>query len=162
MLQLLGDHTVKQVLGVLVAAALGAALGCRASPRMAAAPAPAVSAAPTGDPRAQIEALDREITDALTRARVAPPEIAACSGAACAQAMSQPFALPPGADPACRPAPSQQCTDVCTISTSICDNQQKICDLARQLDGDDWAANKCERARASCKASHEACCQCAG
>jgi hypothetical protein len=68
--------------------------------------------------------------------------------------------MPPAADPACHPAATERCTDACTVATSICTNQQKICDLANQLAGDDWAAGKCERARASCRAAHDNCCSC--
>jgi hypothetical protein len=35
-----------------------------------------------------------------------------------------------------------------------------ICELARQLAGDDWAAHKCESARAACQAAHDSCCAC--
>lgn len=151
---------MNRVLGAVLGAWCVALLACSAPRRMSAsAPELAVPAA-AGDPRAEIEALDREITDALARAQVTVPATAACTGAACAEAMSQPFATPTTADPACHPASSQSCNDVCTISTSICGNQQKICDLAGQLAGDDWAAHKCERARASCQAAHDRCCSC--
>jgi hypothetical protein len=75
--------------------------------------------------------------------------------------MSEPFATPLVTEPACRPAPGPRCADACTLASSICDNQDKICALARQLPGDDWAAGTCERARASCRAAHERCCGCA-
>lgn len=126
----------------------------------AAAPATAGDSARAADPHGEIDALDRQIADELARAQVAPPVTAACTGATCAEAMSAPFATPSTSDPACHPAPTDRCKDACTISTSICGNQQKICDLANQLAGDDWAAGKCERARASCQAAHDNCCSC--
>jgi hypothetical protein len=141
-----------------VAALVGLACG-GSRPQAVSAPSPA-AAEVREEPRAQIEALDREIASDLARANVAPPAIAPCSGPSCAAAMSTPFAAPTTIDSVCRTAQSQRCTDVCTLSTSICNNQQKICDLAKQLPGDDWAANKCESARASCKASSESCCTC--
>jgi hypothetical protein len=110
--------------------------------------------------RGEIAALDREIAAQLARAQVAPPATAACSGAACATAMAEPFATPSTGDAACRPAPSARCNDACTLAGSICRDQQRICDLARQLAGDDWAANKCTGARASCQAAHDTCCSC--
>ncbi|HEX4417697.1 MAG TPA: hypothetical protein VH165_07350, partial [Kofleriaceae bacterium] len=96
----------------------------------------------------------------LARAGVTPLAAALCSGPACAQAMSEPFAVPSAGDAACHPASTGKCTDACTLSTSICGNQDKICALARQLAGDDWAANKCTTARASCQAAHDHCCSC--
>ena len=153
---------------VLVAAACGAlvaiAFACGGARPKTAASAPSAQSTEDpraqGGPRAEIEALDREIANDMAKANIAQPATAACSGAACAAAMSAPFATPTTTDLQCRPAQSQHCTDVCTLSTSICSNQQKICDLAKQLPGDDWAANKCESARASCKVSNENCCTC--
>ncbi|HSR97761.1 MAG TPA: hypothetical protein VLM79_11960 [Kofleriaceae bacterium] len=146
---------------LLAVALLAVALACGGSRPKAAASAPAPAAAETREePRAQIEALEREIAGDMARANVAQPAIAPCTGPACAAAMSTPFATPTTIDAVCHPAQSQRCKDVCTLSTSICNNQQKICDLARQLVGDDWAANKCESARGSCKAANESCCTC--
>jgi len=151
-------------LAALVAAGcalFAGALACGGSRPKAAASAPSSPAAQsTEDPRAQIEALDRDIASDMTKAHLPQPAIAACSGPACAAAMSAPFATPMTTDLQCHPAQTPRCTDLCTLSTSICNNQQKICDLAKQLPGDDWAANKCESARASCKASNESCCTC--
>jgi hypothetical protein len=142
----------RAVLGLLLAS-------CASGAPKTAAPAPVAAAAAPRDPRAEIEALDRAITDELGRAHVAAPATAACTGAACATAMATPFAAP-ASGATCGPAPSDRCTDVCTLSTSICENQQKLCELAQRLPGDDWAANKCTRARASCTAAHDACCGC--
>ncbi|HEY0193125.1 MAG TPA: hypothetical protein VGC42_18535 [Kofleriaceae bacterium] len=119
-----------------------------------------VAAAPAGDPHAQIEALDRQIADDLAQARLTAPAVEACSGASCAQAMSSPFTAPAIGEARCKPAASERCTTACTLSTSICDDQDKICELARQLAGDDWAANKCASARASCATARDACCSC--
>lgn len=113
-----------------------------------------------GDPHAEIADLDRQIADELAKANVPQPATASCTGAACAEAMSQPFTTPSTADAQCRPANTDRCTSACTLSTSICSNQQKICDLAKQLAGDDWAAGKCESARASCQSAHDSCCSC--
>jgi hypothetical protein len=155
---------VRLVLGaVLVGCAIAVACGGArpATPERLAAPSRAQTMAPApGDPRAEIDALDREITAELARAQIAPPAAASCSGAACGAAIGEPFATPVVTDPACHRAPSEKCNDVCTLSTSICRNQQRICDLARQLAGDDWAANKCTRARTSCQAAHDSCCSC--
>lgn len=171
MLQLLrGDPVTARRAVAICVALLGAcvlAIACGGARRAGAPPVAtsrAEGAAPlAGDPRAQIEALDRQIADDMARAQI-PPVAAPCTGPACAEAMSRPFATPTAesrlADPQCRPAATPACTDTCTLATSICNNQQKICDLARQLEGDDWAAGKCETARASCKAANERCCGC--
>ncbi|TMQ12658.1 MAG: hypothetical protein E6J91_20480 [Deltaproteobacteria bacterium] len=148
-----------------VAAAIATACGGARPASPAAAPMRAGPAAESlapapGDPRAEIDALDREITAALARAQLAPPAMASCAGASCQAAIAEPFATPQTSDPVCRPAASEKCKDVCTLSTSICRDQQRICDLARQLAGDDWAANKCTSARASCQAAHDSCCSC--
>jgi hypothetical protein len=150
-LQLLGQHAVK-------ALALLALVGCSAAHPKSASEAPAAAA--PADPHAQIEALDRAITDELAQAHVAPPAPAACTGASCATAMATPFATPSVSDAACHPAASDPCREACTLSSSICANQAKICELAQQLPGDDWAATKCTGARASCQAAHDHCCSC--
>ncbi|HEU4729106.1 MAG TPA: hypothetical protein VFT22_14475 [Kofleriaceae bacterium] len=145
---------MRPALGALAVAWCAAQLACSGAQKMAASPAP-TQAAGAADPHAEIAALDRQIADEMARAHLAPPPLAGCSGAACAEAMSRPFALP-----ACRPKGTDRCSDACTLATSICDNQQKICDLAGKLAGDDWAAGKCESARASCQAAHDSCCSC--
>ena len=160
MLQLLGGRAVTHRLALVAAVLIGCAVGCAGRRTTSSEPPAAEAPAGLADPRAEIEALDREISDALARAHLAPPATATCSGARCAAAMSQPFTTPVTSDPACRPARSDRCTDACTIATSICGNQDKICALARQLAGDDWAANKCAAARASCQAAHDRCCSC--
>ena len=166
MLQLLQGRAVIRAtglaLGVALVAAWLAAVGCSARHPAASGAAEEPAAAPPagpGDPRAEIDALDRDIAADLARAHIPlPPET--CSGSACAVAMSEPFSTPSSGDPACHPASSDHCSDVCTLSTSICRNQDRICELARKLPGDDWAAGKCTRARASCQAAHDSCCRC--
>lgn len=150
-------HAVRMwlVLGAGVALA-----GCAGGSPKTSAPA-AMAPMERGDRHAEIEALDREISDALARGGVATPTVtSSCHGEACATAMSEPFAVPAATDATCHPAASDRCTDACTISTSICNNQQRICDLAQQLAGDDWAANKCTSARASCQSARASCCSC--
>jgi hypothetical protein len=150
---------VKAVPGGLLGIWCAVAMACAGSQPKASAAAP-MGQDRSGEPHATIDALDRQIDDDLARAHVAPPAAAMCTGASCATAMSQPFATPAIGDAQCRPATTDKCTDACTLSTSICTNQQKICHLASQLAGDDWAANKCERARASCQAARDGCCSC--
>jgi hypothetical protein len=161
---LLRMHTV--VAAALAAAAifaLACAGGVPARSTTPAGPAPASAGRePTmpGDPRAEITELDRQITAELARADVTAPPIASCSGDACVSALAAPFATPTAEDPACHPAPSDHCSDVCKLDRSICHNQDRICELAKSLPGDDWAANKCTSARASCQSAHQRCCGC--
>lgn len=150
-------------LALVLGAACAAAIACGGASMKSSAPPAAPSAgempeAAPEDPHIEIEELDRGISADLARAQISPP-VATCSGATCAMAVSEPFSTPTS-DPACRPAPTDHCSDECTLSTSICRNQERICDLAQHLLGDIWAANKCTRARASCQAAHDACCSC--
>jgi hypothetical protein len=167
MLQLLQGRSVRRAvsaLALLLGAACAAAIACGGAAMKSSAPPVAPSAgamseaAPEEDPHVEIEQLDRNISADLARAQIVPP-LATCSGATCATAMSEPFSTPTS-DPACHPSASDHCSDVCTLSTSICRNQERICELAQHLPDDDWAANKCTRARASCEAAHDACCSC--
>ena len=162
MLQLLGRRAVRGLFGLALGAwcAVGSACGAAAPKASGAAPVMPAIQDRGGDLHAQIDALDRQIADDMARAHVPSPATATCSGATCATAMSQPFVTPVANDPECRPANTDKCTSACTLSTSICSNQQKICDVAKQLGGDDWAANKCENAKASCRAAHDSCCSC--
>jgi hypothetical protein len=155
---------VQALLAVLLGACCAVALACGASRDKSSPAAP--SAAPASadtrvqDMRAEIEALDREIAAVQAGESLPAPAVASCAGASCAEAMSRPYTTPSTSDPACRPAASPACRDTCTLATAICKNQQRICELAAQLAGDDWAANKCETARASCTAAHDRCCSC--
>jgi hypothetical protein len=130
----------------------------RSSAPPAAPTAPAVPELASEDPHVQIEELDRDISAKLARADI-PPPVATCSGAACTTAVSEPFTTP-AIDPACRPPINNRCRDLCTLATSICRDQERICSLAQHLPDDEWAANKCTRARASCEAAHDVCCGC--
>jgi hypothetical protein len=75
---------------------------------------------------------------ALAAAAIAPPD------AACPATVSEP----------------PQCRDSCTLATSICSNAERICRLAEELAGDDWAAGKCADAAAVCRQATTDCCDC--
>ncbi|HEX3475595.1 MAG TPA: hypothetical protein VHT91_11265 [Kofleriaceae bacterium] len=148
---------------VILPAACLAALACGAGSARSSAPpgAPSTNAIPEVGPRdvhAEIEELDRSISAKLGRAQI-PPPVATCSGATCTTAMSEPFTTL-ATDPRCRPSPGDRCSNLCTLATSICRDQERICRLAQQLRDDEWAANKCTQARASCQAAYETCCSC--
>ena len=58
------------------------------------------------------------------------------------------------------PPRTEACDDVCTLKGSICDNAAQICRIAGELGDDDWANDKCNKAKASCKEATEKCCGC--
>lgn len=69
------------------------------------------------------------------------------------------IAPPDAACPATVPEPPQ-CRDSCTLAISICSNAERICRLAEELAGDDWAAGKCADAAAVCRQATTDCCDC--
>jgi len=137
--------------------------GCGAASKQASTGAPPrapVMAGPREGPHDEIDRLDQQIATAMAKDQLPMPPEAACTGAACAQAMEaipQPLAL---TDPQCKPAKSDACGTSCDLSGSICKNADRICDLAKDLAGDDWAAQKCKSARQSCADSNKKCCTC--
>lgn len=59
-----------------------------------------------------------------------------------------------------KPPDANLCTDVCTLATSICGNAKRICELAAELEGDDWAAERCTSGKSSCQRATARCCDC--
>jgi hypothetical protein len=172
---------------LLLAASLGVLLGgCASSPRGAEAPAmaPESAAHSAGAPgaRAEIARLWDEIDALRGQAGTAEvetgyarsPDTAQAAGAGEVVTADEGEAAAAGADPgrvsaslqspdAACPAPASEppeCRDSCTLATSICDNAGRICRLAQQLAGDDWAAGKCTDAGAVCRQATADCCGC--
>jgi hypothetical protein len=143
--------------GLALGALLGGMIACAAG-RMSAAPAtasghqPPIAPGPVlaGDPHAQIEALERDIT---AKGGTFQPQATMAT-------MATPMAVPPSADPSCHPATTPTCGDVCKLSDAICDDAKKICDIAVTLANDTWAAGKCESGKQSCNDAHANCCSC--
>lgn len=50
------------------------------------------------------------------------------------------------------------CGDVCSLADAICDNAEQICILADELK-DQWSADKCASAKASCREAKKNCCK---
>jgi hypothetical protein len=50
------------------------------------------------------------------------------------------------------------CGDVCSLADAICDNAEQICILADELK-DQWSADKCASAKASCREAKQRCCK---
>ncbi len=128
-------------------------VGCAASKQSASAGAPPpVSPQMTmASPRDEITRLDQEIRDAMGKDQLAVHEVEPMA------ATPQPLAL---TDPQCHPAKSDTCNASCDLSSSICKNADRICELAQQLAGDDWAAGRCKSARQSCADANKKCCTC--
>jgi hypothetical protein len=111
------------------------------------------------DPKAQIEGYLKKIADAEHDQLNAPATtmaVSACGG------LCDPMATKQVKDDAtCRPAKTDTCTQMCSLSDSICDNKDRICELATtKLPGDAWAAGKCSDATKSCTDAHARCCDC--
>lgn len=122
-----------------------------AKPAMTNAPAPAMVPESPKDPHARIQQLADEIdTETHQQATPVPGMHAMAAGAT-------PFAA---TDMTCKPGPSDTCTETCNLGTSICGNAKKICDIAKDLQGDDWAADKCSSANKSCDSARSKCCSC--
>lgn len=49
-----------------------------------------------------------------------------------------------------------ECKDPCNLAGAICQNADRICDIARE-DGSDWARDKCRDAKRSCEEAREVC-----
>jgi hypothetical protein len=56
--------------------------------------------------------------------------------------------------------PPAACSDVCGLADAICDNAETICGIAADLEGDAWADQKCDSAKASCREAKQRCCAC--
>lgn len=157
---------------ILLAASLTLLIGACAASKPA--PAPASQAAPGSageDPaaRAEIARLWDELDGWRGQAGIAGDAIPTATPAEAEAASSMrepavssvaPAIQPP--DAACPAAGSEppQCRDSCTLATSICSNAERICRLAEDLAGDDWAAGKCTDAAAVCRQATTDCCDC--
>ncbi len=53
-----------------------------------------------------------------------------------------------------------RCQDMCSLADAICENAESICRIARELEDDHWARDKCASSKASCKEAKQACCRC--
>jgi hypothetical protein len=118
----------------------------------------AVTATPMepGSPHAQIAQLSQQLDDRRQQLGLPVPSVNGCQPSCAVSAMS----VEPRGDAQCHPGQSDACSQTCTLADSICDNAQKICELASQLPGDAWAAQKCSDGKSTCEAAHAKCCAC--
>jgi len=146
-----GAHTVTAK-WVALAAATSMVVACASSAMQAqsgAAPEPRQqTGAPAGSPHDQIEALSQQIDQQRVELKLPAPS-----------AMT-PMAAGSNVTATCVRSPSAVCSQTCQLSDSICDNAKKICDIAKQLPADDWAAKKCSEGNETCSAAKAQCCEC--
>lgn len=110
----------------------------------------------------EITRLEGEIDAELVKRSLPAASPPSCSGASCAQVSA---AIPMGnftrvEGPSCKAPVNETCKDSCTMSDSICKNAERICTIAKQLDGDTWANEKCVKGSESCTQSQKLCCSC--
>ncbi|MEZ4368525.1 MAG: hypothetical protein R2939_19935 [Kofleriaceae bacterium] len=104
--------------------------------------------------RAEIQALTDDTSANLARLGVSIDD-----GTAPAMPMTDGAVAP--ATRVCEAPPADEtCGDVCRLADHICDNGARICDLAAQLPGDDWAADRCQAGHQACATAEARCCGC--
>jgi hypothetical protein len=148
----------------IVAVVIGAwlaACGAAGARKTASEPAAQDSSAAgmTGRPTEEIRDLDAQIAQQMADLGLAPPSDAEVTDM---MAQSSTPALPTASvvDSCEQPPQADGCGDVCTLADSICTNARRICDLADQLPGDDYAAQRCTAGRGSCDRAKTRCCDC--
>ncbi len=165
---------MKLAAGLALGACVALVVACGASQKSAL-PVAAESAAGAGPPtmaspseqRAQIDALDAEITASFASLGVDRPAPAALPALGCnpgvdctPQTMSTGIDAP-RADATCKPGTSDTCDTSCTLADSVCSNASKICTIAGELGGSDAYANeKCDAGKSACDRASERCCTC--
>lgn len=156
---------MKGVAGVMLGAWCAIMIACAAASKSAMAPAPTqptgMRAPMPGSPQDQeIDRLANEIeAERVELALPQAPSTFTCSGATCAQSALGMAAGATAPTLVCKPT-SETCTQACTLADSICSNAKKICEIASQLDGDQWAATKCSDSTQTCKDAKARCCEC--
>jgi hypothetical protein len=160
---------MKGLVGVVLGTCCAIVIACSASPKSAAVmpqPPPTaqdmhVAARPNSPEADKIDALVADIDQARGSMqlpeqhgnRALAPRTSGMSGG------SAPVA--PTANMTCEPkGQGDTCKQMCTLSDSICVNAKKICDIAGEMAGDDWAAQKCADGNATCDAAKKKCCEC--
>jgi hypothetical protein len=164
---------VSSAVRILLAASLTLILGACGASKPAQAPASQAAAGGAGEAptRAEIARLWDEIDGWRGQAGMAGPDdngtspMAAPGEAEVATSMPERASVAPAIQPpdaACPVTVSEppQCRDSCTLATSICSNAERICRLAEDLAGDDWAAGKCSDAAGVCRQATADCCDC--
>ncbi|MEO7094460.1 MAG: hypothetical protein ABI175_14490 [Polyangiales bacterium] len=156
-------------MGLIAGACCAALLACASSKRNVSSPvaqsdagSPGVIPAPPEHD--EITRLEAQIDAELVRRQLPPAPPPSCSGASCSDASAtvQSMGTFPRVDndPSCKAPVNDTCKDSCTMSDSICKNAERICTIAKQLDNDAWANEKCVKGSESCTQSKKLCCSC--
>jgi hypothetical protein len=106
------------------------------------------------DPSTQIEQLHTDLISRRTALKLPtplPPPEDSCEPVCKIE-------TPPAKPAECTPGPT--CTDTCTQADAACDDATKICDIAKQMRTEAWAAARCHDASATCADARHACCSC--
>jgi hypothetical protein len=152
--------------GLIAGACCAALLACAAGRQSAMSPVAsqqdAGAMAPQSPEHDEIARLDSQIDAELTQRSLPRADPASCSGASC---LTTARAVPMGSlqrveGPSCKAPVNDTCKDTCTMADSICRNADRICVLAKQLDNDAWANEKCVKSSESCAQSNKRCCSC--
>lgn len=149
-------------LGLALGVAVGAIVACGGAAMKPAAPAPqaAATSVMAPSPHDEIDRLSREIADEMARMGLEAPAPAVLPAAPDHGPAAAAAIVKPSDDPTCKPAARDVCQDSCKLGDSICVNAGRICELAGELPGDRYAADKCDTATTSCTAARERCCGC--
>ena len=152
--------------GLIAGACCAALLACAAGKPSAVAPVAsqhdAGALAPQSSEHDEITRLEAAIDAELTKRSLPAAAPPSCSGASCLSAAG---AIPMGSmkrveGPSCKAPVNDTCKDSCTMADSICQNAERICTIAKQLDNDAWANEKCVKGSESCTQSNKLCCSC--
>ncbi len=122
-----------------------------------AAPASESMASYSSDPREAISQLSEEIAQMRTSQGM-PREP---SAAPVRDAHDDPMPAVESTQVRSAGAAGSVCERTCKISAQICRNAKKICELADDLD-DEWATEKCDSGKVSCKDAKQQCKDCDG
>jgi hypothetical protein len=121
------------------------------------------AAEPSGDPLAELEALEARMRALGLSARDRPPAGAEAEAGAARAVAEADFADDDFADDEA-PAPAQSrhdpCADVCDLSVAICMLEIRICELASSHGEGSAYADACRRATDDCVVAEDACERC--
>jgi hypothetical protein len=152
--------------GLIAGACCAALLACASGAKYSTVPPTASDAGSPGvmqpPGHEEITRLEAEIDAELTKHSLPAAAPPSCSGASCLSASA---AVPMGSmkrveGPSCKAPVNDTCKDSCTMADSICSNAERICVIAKQLDNDAWANEKCVKGSESCTQSNKLCCSC--
>ncbi len=113
------------------------------------------TAAPLADERQEITQLWNEIREMRITAGMPADPLASDSSTVQPLSVTEIQAQEEHPDPQ-----TQLCIDTCKIEKSICKNATRICRLADNLGGNEWAAEMCNSGKASCQEATKKCATC--